>query len=415
MESRLPKIRIESDQTTRDITAPSRNWTGPSCFFEALEADASFSVDVVLLTHPRDENDVPRLFPWSTNLNSIERRELVRNLKPIVGEIFQSERLSTAHVFLPFFADEALDPRKRKRCRQILESEALQTAAQLGAKTVCLGGLTGALSVYGKRLEEPAKGYGLNITTGHSATAVSVHRTYREAARFALLDVSASRLTILGIGGIGMAVARLVAADRERPREVVLIDRPNRDDRLYAVAQELSDAGVNVSVELFGGDGQLNVDSKFYESEIGISAVSTPYIVDPWLVKPGAVLVDDSQPYCWDRLAAWLRYTESGDIYPCEAGLVDVHSTGHRCYFPFDFADQGPMGSGTAWSCMSEGILQHLDPTLPRTLGDPSLDTLFAYAHAFDRHHFGVPPLQCGGRCLNGITSNSFATSEYVS
>jgi hypothetical protein len=86
---------------------------------------------------------------------------------------------------------------------------------------------------------------------------------------------------------------------------------------------------------------------------------------------------------------------------PCEAGLIDCASIGYRSQFPFDFADQDARGtSSTSWSCLAEGLLRIVEPSLPPTVGEPTIDNLIRYNEAFEKVGFKIPPLQCGAHRL---------------
>lgn len=380
-------------------------WFGPNAFPDWLQAKSMNGrpphVDVVLITHGRDEQDLPRLFPWSEKLTVQERRDLTKLLRPAFGEIIQLSNLTAGILFLPFYADELIDPASRQECRRLLEAEGLQAAASAGARIVCLGGLTGALSLYGRRLLAPAKQLGIEITTGHSVTAISVIRTFLKVFDELGRNPDESHIAILGVGSIGSSFIKLLETQSIRPRSVTLVDRPIQQKHVERVQQELAEYGIATAVEFTSQDGQLDRASKCYDVDVLISAVSTPYVIDIDLVAPGTVLIDDSQPYCWSREQAWKRVATQSDIVPCEAGLVDCSSIGYRSRFPFDFADYDPeFGSHVSWSCLAEGLLHALDTSLPLTLGEPTFDILARHNEAFDARGFTAPILQCGAHPL---------------
>ena len=354
-------------------------------------------LDVVLLTHPRDETDFIRLFPWGERLSLEERRQIAQHLRPVFGEVISADRLSIGLLFLPVFAAEIMDPASRQRCRTFLKEEGMAAAAASGAKVVCLGGLLGSLSGYGRHLEQASRAAGMTITTGHSLTSISVLQTYRRAIAELALEPSAGSMAILGMGSVGGGFARLLADAPSVPRHVTLVDTPRREKHLEDFARELGSSGrFSVSYELTDRHGVLIPGSACYNSQFLVSAVSTPEVVDVRHVAPGTILIDDSQPYCWSRERAWERCSTRLDIVPCEAGLIDVGSLGYRSHFPFDFADQGAGGSRTAWCCLTEGLLQALNPALPATLGEPTEETLAAYLAAFEHQGLQSAILQCG-------------------
>jgi predicted amino acid dehydrogenase len=358
-------------------------------------------VDVVLMTHPRDESDVPRLFPWTDAVADEDRRALVSRVRPTVGEVIAMEDLVAALLFMPFFASELMHPRRRAACRRVVEDEGVRAAAATGASVLCLGGLTGALTAYGRRLVEPAAALGLRVTTGHATTATSVAGTLERACRETGREVSGARLVVVGVGGIGAAVAAMLGADH-RPALLTLVDRPEAAERLERLARSLrAEHGLAVAVELTTTDGALAAESAAYDCDLLVSAVSTPQVVDVRRVAPGTILVDDSQPWCWSREDAWRRWVDEGDILPCEAGLVDCTAIGYRSHFPFDFADEGPEGSRVSWSCLAEGMLLARGPDLDATVGEPDVATVSRFRDAFVAQGLEHAALQCGAHLLD--------------
>ncbi|MCK6549829.1 hypothetical protein L6R52_28590 [Myxococcota bacterium] len=357
-------------------------------------------LDVVLITHPRDEDDVPRLVPWAAGLSRAERTALVAMTRPVFGEIIDAGTWCAGILFLPVFAREIMDPATRGEARRMLADEALALAAEAGARIVCLGGLTGSLSNYGRRLAEPAKALGLSLTTGHSTTAISVFETYRRASRELGAPITGATLAVLGLGSVGAAFTSLAASHFERPRSITLVERPSRREHVEALAEALRTQGHDVRVELTNADGSLPAESACYRSRFVVSAVSSPNVIDIERVAPGTILVDDSQPYCWSRERAWARCRERRDIAPCEAGLIDCGAIGLRSHFPFDFADHGDEGSTTAWCCMTEGLIRAHVPSLPETIGEPTRETITAYHHELRRLGLTSAELQCGPNVL---------------
>jgi predicted amino acid dehydrogenase len=353
-------------------------------------------LDLVLVVHPRDEGDVPRLYPWSAQLSVAERRLLIQRFRPTFGEVVPNPRFTTGYLFIPCYSDEMMDPRTRGRCRDGLE-EGLRYAAEMGARTVCLGGLTGSLSGYGRKVQGLAQELGLALTTGHSVTALVVLRTYLKALEALGREPEDQSLCLLGLGSVGGAFLRLLALRRHLPRTLTVVERPGRADHVRALAEELRTRYcAPLELELTSAAGHLDADSACYRSDAVVSAVSTPHVIDPLRVAPGAILIDDSQPHCWSREDAWARCRDRLDLVPCEAGLVDCSSLQFRSRFPFDFADATEAGSSTSWCCLTEGMLRTLDPGLPLTLGEPSLENLLSYEAAFDRVGLAVSTLQCG-------------------
>jgi predicted amino acid dehydrogenase len=373
---------------------------GPDAIDQWRKFQPNASLDVVLMTHPRDEDDVPRLFPWSSQLSLEERRLLTMCLKPIIVEVLTAGQLTVGILILPYFAHDFSDLESRARCREILEGEALRYVAKWGGRFVCLGGLTGSLTGYGLRVVHKARELGITMTTGHAVTAYSMIKTYRRIFAELGVDPSSLQMAILGLGGVGGAFARLLSQESQLPGFITIVDTHSQKKRVERIADELGRLiKSEISVELVD-NGQVSTDSACYQAEFLISAVSTPSVIDIAKVAPLTVLIDDSQPYCWDRSKAWERVKNQRDIVPCEAGLVDCTAIDYVAHFPFDFADHDYRGSRTAWSCLTEGMLCALEDRLPGTIGEPDLNHLLLYARAFDDRGLGVPALQCGKHVL---------------
>ncbi len=389
-------MQLSSPPATRS------SWVGPDSYFDWLDSckthnkEAGF--DVVLITHPRDEDDLPRMFPWSKHLERHERASLTKHLKPALGEAIETEALRVGILFLPLYAKDMIHPSTRAASRKVLE-EGLKMAHQVGARLVCLGGLTGALSLYGRKLAPLATELGIVLTTGHAVTAISVFETYRRTLTDLEIDPTDSTMVVLGAGSVGGAFARLMLQQSRCPKKLVLVDKPSRQEHLISVCQSLQEytSKTEISFELTESSGELLPDSICYDCTFLVTAVSTANVVDINRVAPRTVLIDDSQPYCWDREQAWQRCRTDHDIIPCEAGLIDCSNIGYRSRFPFDFAEQDQYGaSSTSWSCLAEGLLLALQSDLPTTIGEPSIESILKYHKAFQHYEFGAATLQCG-------------------
>jgi len=392
--------REESPAATASTT-----YFGPSAQRKWLGRGAPRDVDVVLVTHPRDRADVVRMFPWAGALDGDALADLLDCLQPVYGEIIEAKDINIGILFLPILAEDMIDPRKRASSRSRMEKEGLTKAAAMGARHVCLGGLTGALTQYGRRIEARSKELGIELTTGHAVTSVSIVRQLDKALSESGLSGGDAVLAILGAGSVGAGVARLLAhsARVTRPAELIIVDTLQQQDRVLALAEELAACStMRVSVEMLPTRHALPDDSRCYrDANVIVSAVSTPSILDIDLVRAGTILIDDSQPYCWDRHAAWARVRVRGDILPCDAGLVDVGEIAYRSFFPFDFADDVGHGSAVSWSCLAEGLLRASLPQLVSNIGEADVAQLLAYERAFDDMKFGIPPLQCGKHVLD--------------
>jgi predicted amino acid dehydrogenase len=375
-------------------------WLGPISFQQWCHSRRSRSLppklDVVLITHPRGYDDLPRLFPWSDRLSYEDRIAFTKCLKPIVGEVIETETLTAGLIFLPIYAMEIMNPATRGACRTFLQEDGLASASQTGARVVCLGGLTGSLTRYGKTIEKYAAEMGIQVTTGHSVTAISMLETFLKAIAELNRPIDSGKMTVVGLGSVGAAFVQLLLTRPNVPSSLAFVDTPSRMVHVENFANSIA-GRIPITCESTGNDGRLASNSSCYDCDFLITAVSTPDVVDVSLVASGTILIDDSQPNCWNRDEAWKRCNERRDIAPCEAGLVDCSSINYRSRFPFDFADVDAMGySGTSWCCLAEGLLKYIHPELPPTIGEPSREHLSAYTTAYLQSNFKTATLQCG-------------------
>jgi hypothetical protein len=249
-------------------TSSALSWLQPISNLSAeLPREYPRSLDVVLVTHPRDEHDLPRLFPWAKNLSLEERIVLTKCLKPVFGEIISLGNLNVGILFMPVYAREMIDPRYRGACRHMLQNEVLDLLASLHVKVLSLGGLTGALTHYGKQVQKAAENRGISITTGHALTAVSVFRTYKKAVEELNFNPSGKQLAVLGLGSIGSAFLRLLLSQDVLPQSILLVDKPSRQDHVLEIVRALpAIPGVEIKIELTQPDGMIRPDGSLYDS-----------------------------------------------------------------------------------------------------------------------------------------------------
>jgi predicted amino acid dehydrogenase len=360
-------------------------------------------VDVVLLSHPRDANDLRRAVPWLGNLPDGDIARLARWLRPVFAEILQADLFSVGVLILPRLARDLVDPEIRGEVRRIVMQDCVSLANANGTKVLCLGGLTAALMKYGAILQERAEELGMRITSGHAMTSVSCVHTFLTALEQFELETEGRRLVIVGVGSVGSAFLRLLLTKPQCPTEIVLVDLPAQEQRLESLIEQLKPdlpSSAKLSYVLTGGHAILPDDHVVYQSPFVFTATSTPELVDIDKVAPGTLLVDDSQPHCWARAAAWRRFSSKGDIYPCEAGLIDCSALGFRSFFPFDFVEDLKTGTTHTWCCLTEGLLMAMNRDLEPTVGEPTISSMLAFEKAFEDSGLRPAPLRCANQLL---------------
>lgn len=358
-------------------------------------------VDVILLVNARSTLDLRLAMPWLADLGDAELTELSRWMRPIFGEVLQSDPSSVGMLFLARLVEDLMHPERRGECRRLVAQDAVSLARENGAKVLCLGGLTASLMKYGRLLDGVADD--IAITTGHTVTAISCVRTMFAAVDRFGLEPEGEQLTILGMGSVGSAFLELVLTRPRCPRRIVVSDLPEQHKSIQALIDRLEPdlpAGFDISWVPSSRDG-LGVDHPAYASRYLFSATSAAEVIDVDQVMAGTLLVDDSQPHCWSRERAFRRVERDGDIIPCEAGLIDCASLSYRSFFPFDWLDDQGQGTTHAWCCLTEGLLLGKYPELPPTIGEPTLPSMLAFDEAFVDAGLRPAPLRSGPYLLD--------------
>jgi hypothetical protein len=130
-----------------------------------------------------------------------------------------------------------------------------------------------------------------------------------------------------------------------------------------------------------------------------ISATNQSDLIEIRRFSSGAILVDDSQPWCWSREHATSRFEEKRDLLCLEGGLLDGSALGTETNISSMGFSPDPCQShrNTLWSCVGEGLLLLQDRQLPPTLGQVKLESMLTYQESMQASGIVPAPLQCGG------------------
>ncbi len=243
---------------------------------------------------------------------------------------------------------------------------AIKIAEQLGAKIVGLGALTSVVGDAGVTIAERAN---IAVTTGNSYTIATAVEGAIKGAELLGINPNEVRAAVVGAtGSIGKTCAQLLAG---RCAEIILIGRS--DDRLQAVADELSIGGGSASVATDVAEGIRDADIVVTVS----SAVDA--IIEPSFIKPGAVVCDVARP----RDVGESVRRERDDVLIIDGGVIDVPGDVN---FNFNFG----FPPKTAYACMSETMILALEGRYESyTLGrEVSVGQVTAISDMADKHGF---------------------------
>jgi predicted amino acid dehydrogenase len=216
------------------------------------------------------------------------------NTKPFIASpIYQGSQVIGANIACPVPLEMWLgSPRGIKRFRETQFFPALELARQAGLNMVAMGASTPYACNYGA-LPRPIKPP--HITTGHAATAAMLKDWAVHCCNELDLEFGNTKLALFGAAGrLGTTVAKYVLY-KDAPKELVLIDLPDKVNLLRDQAQELLASDLlgksKVSIHTFSPDTPLPQ----FDGAILTSSTSVPYLTAADL-KRAQFWIDDSHP-----------------------------------------------------------------------------------------------------------------------
>ena len=310
----------------------------------------------------------------------------------------------------------ALDP--KESVAELVEATNL--ALKNGAKIIGLGGYTSVVTQGGRLLLDTKAA----LTTGNSFTVLASIDAVKEACRRLLIPLRHARVAIIGAGGsIGSAAAKLFA---EEAGGLILVGNPknpkNTEIRLLWVIKQLIQrlqekaklndlgdlgeallAGANnkkieeFAMQLMNENGAsldlswtLDCNQACAMADIVVTATSSiEALIDPFCLKPGAIICDVSRPPNVSETITELR----PDVLVLDGGVVEVPG---RPDLGWNFG----FSRGLAYACMCEtmmlGLEKKYEPiSLGSDLNDSTLDLFRTLAL---KHGFKIAELRQFGK-----------------
>ncbi|HEU4547169.1 MAG TPA: NAD(P)H-binding protein [Microlunatus sp.] len=217
--------------------------------------------------------------------------------------------------------------------------QAVDRAVELGASVVGLGALTAPATAGGRLLRERP---GVTLTTGNAFTA---HLTV-EALRRLVPVAPGGHIAVVGAtGSVGSCVVRLLA-DEPIGTELTLVARePKRLASLaHEVAATLTSRGRPMAVHT------ARTVAAVREADLVLVLTSaSDALLRGEHLKPGAVVLDDTQPRNTDPALA----RERPDVLVVDGGIAEIPGIDVR-------GDIG-LPRGLAYACLCETMLMALD------------------------------------------------------
>jgi amino acid adenylation domain-containing protein/non-ribosomal peptide synthase protein (TIGR01720 family) len=303
----------------------------------------------------------------------------------------------------------------------------LRLAARLGAQTVSLTGLIPSSTSYGEAILEAIDADGSQvwpqITTGNtttvSACVMMIDRIQREARR----SLSGERMSFIGLGSIGSGTLQLMLRRCPHPQMITLVDLKSKGTFLRRLESqmrtELDYRGEIDIIELVSDE----LPARVYDSTLFFGAASTGNILDISRIRPGTLIVDDSDPHCFDADLAIRRFQERHDILFTEGGALRADQVFQSSYNNISYHDSATksrrkidyelsLKKDVVMGCVFSSILTARFKDVPLSIGLPVLENLIPTFHKLKELGFEGTDLWCNDYFLDAEKINLFRSSS---
>ncbi|MCT4686726.1 non-ribosomal peptide synthetase [Vallitalea sp.] len=214
--------------------------------------------------------------------------------------------------------------------------DAIETAQQIGARTVCLTGLLPSATEYGKSLVDQMKereGKPM-VSTGHATTVSAVVFCIEKILILTERNLIEEKIGLLGVGSIGLNSLRLMLLVLPHPKEIILCDVYGKDQYLLEIKKELEET-CKFQGEIKIVISKADVPDEFYDATFMIGAVNVENILKVDKLRAGTIIIDDSAPHCYNIEQAFDRLESQKDILFTEAGILKLVQPIHEIrYMP---------------------------------------------------------------------------------
>lgn len=307
-------------------------------------------------------------------------RRLWESRPVIVSPVYQGAQLIGANIASPVPLELWLgSPSGIKRFRETQFFPALELAKRAGLKMVALGASTPYACNYGMLPRDAGLPH---ITTGHAATAAMLKEWAIHCCQEFSLNFGEAKIALFGASGrLGTTVAKYLCY-KETPKELVLIDLPEKINLLKRQASELLMSEffgkLKISVHAFNPDIPL----PRFDGAILTSCTSTPYLKASDLNR-AKFWIDDSHPRA-ASVEAELASRDNTLYIECFARGPKGLDTGYSFRLP---------SRQDCYTCFAEGYaawLEGIDTDF--VTGSPPVWTVAHTHNLLGKHGFKVGP-----------------------
>ncbi|MET3109521.1 putative amino acid dehydrogenase [Oxalobacteraceae bacterium GrIS 2.11] len=332
------------------------------------------------LFHPTDWSTLSFPF-YNAKERSPEFEKILWNTEPFIGSpIYLADQVIGANIICPVPLELWLG--RSSGIKQFRETQffpALELARKAGITMVAMGASTPYTCSYGmlpRPILEP------HITTGHGATAAMLKEWTMHCCNEVSLEFGASKIAVFGAAGkLGTIVAQYLCHSNH-PKELVLIDLPDKVNLLKNQMTDLSGlhAGTNLKVSMH--TFSPNVPLPRFDGAVLVSCTSTPFLKASDLRK-AKFWIDDSHPRAASLEAEIASRMDTLYIECFVRGPLELNTD-----FPFRLPSYRD-----CYTCFAEGYVAWQEGINSDYItGTPSVEVV-AYTHRLlKKYGFNVGP-----------------------
>lgn len=323
------------------------------------------------IIHPLSYEDITKrlgwtkYFPKSIVLNLFKQKKpfIASKIEGVVSD-FSGEEIEGMFIVCPLTSEQMVNLPLDYVYNKI--TEAGELAQKNGASIVGLGAFTSVVGDGGITIRDRLN---IAVTTGNSYTVYSAIEGTFKALSLMEVEPEESILAIVGAAGsIGKASALLMGS---KFKKIVLIGRDK--NKLDELCQTINEPSWNIEVTTSVLEGIKDADA--------IVAVSSAVhqVIEPNMLKPGAVICDVARPRDVSIEVAKKR----DDVLVIEGGVIKVPG---KPLFNYNFG----FPPGLAYACMSETMILTFEGNFSKfSLGkNLELDKIIEIGKLADKHGF---------------------------
>lgn len=300
---------------------------------------------------------------------------------------------------IPYFLED-LSRKNFELVRYI--KELIPKIEKLGAKAITLAGNLSSATGYLESIKSASN----CISTGHATTVASVLLTLDNLIKRNSINMKDSKICFLGMGSIGKSSFEAFLALKYDPKEIFISDTLALKPQLNSIKSKYSNTH-SITVCIAEEDSQKRI----YDADIIIGATNTPDSIDITQLKPGAIILDDSSPHCFDTSKALNRIKTQKDIIACEAGMIETpytisehHTSKETLGFIYNvlpgiFTNRS---QNEMTSCILSGLLSSYGE-LPLTVGPVKVSDSLQNISFLKENNYSVSKLKLDGNPLESI------------